>query len=142
MVERDGSSRSSSQLLFELSYYSRDQVTEDTQSTRTGSEAITGNTSGECDDVSKQPTIMIIATILLWVAAEYYATWFWWRGLGSLERGPCGDHAFFFARVNLHGWFRWLHRAINAFMVGGSSLVLLSCVLISLIIWLEMCKCE
>lgn len=39
-----------------------------------------------------------------------YSAWFWFTGLDKLSRAPCTGYAFFFARVDLYGWFRTLGR--------------------------------
>ncbi|KAF8475106.1 hypothetical protein BDZ91DRAFT_789355 [Kalaharituber pfeilii] len=39
-----------------------------------------------------------------------YSVWFWWTGLETLEHSPCTGTTFFFAKVSLYNWFRWLGR--------------------------------
>ena len=81
----------------------------------------------------------IIGTMLLFAATQLYATWFWWRGLNSLHPGPCSDRGFFFANVDLHGWFRWLHRILNLLMVAGWSFGIVLIVVVGLIFLFELC---
>ncbi|MCJ1364488.1 hypothetical protein MMC16_003599 [Acarospora aff. strigata] len=35
-----------------------------------------------------------------------YNVWFWWTGLQIMRETPCGTFVFFFAKVNLYGWYR------------------------------------
>jgi hypothetical protein len=81
----------------------------------------------------------IIGNMLLFAATQFYSTWFWWRGLNSLQPGPCSDRGFFFANVDLHGWFRWLHRIVNLLMVAGWSFGIVLLVVGGLICLFELC---
>ena len=81
----------------------------------------------------------IIGTMLLFAATQFYATWFWWRGLNSLRPGPCSDRGFFFANVDLHGWFRWPHRIFNLLMVAGWIFGIVLLVVVVLIFLFELC---
>ncbi len=35
-----------------------------------------------------------------------YSIWFWWHGIDYMMRTPCGTFVFFFAKVDIYGWFR------------------------------------
>jgi hypothetical protein len=41
-----------------------------------------------------------------------YATWFWFVGLDNLPHTACTEWAFFFARVNVRGWFRTMNKVL------------------------------
>ncbi|KAL9114963.1 MAG: hypothetical protein Q9227_001206 [Pyrenula ochraceoflavens] len=93
--------------------------------------AAAGNQSTEAGTPAKEPSsaefpvdsdvlnwnFQVVVSVMLLLSVEYYATWFWWKGLNNLQHGPCGDVAFFFSKVSLHGWFRIWHRVVNSIVV-------------------------
>ncbi|KAH7393555.1 hypothetical protein BKA64DRAFT_644296 [Cadophora sp. MPI-SDFR-AT-0126] len=82
--------------------------------------------------------IPVIGNMVLFAATQFYSTWFWWRGLSSLKPGPCSDRGFFFANVDLHGWFRWFHRILNLLMVAGWCFGVVLFVVVGLIFLFEL----
>jgi hypothetical protein len=59
--------------------------------------------------------------LLLVFAYIGYATWFWFMGLDSLPHTACTEWAFFFASVNVRGWYRTLNKVIFGMLssIGG-----------------------
>lgn len=59
--------------------------------------------------------------LLLVFAYIGYATWFWFVGLDTLPHTACTEWAFFFARVDVRGWFRTMSKVILGMVcsVGG-----------------------
>ncbi|KAM0339572.1 hypothetical protein ACHAPU_010872 [Fusarium lateritium] len=59
--------------------------------------------------------------LLLVFAYIGYATWFWFVGLDMLPHTGCKEWAFFFARVNVRGWYRTLNKVTFGMLcsVGG-----------------------
>jgi hypothetical protein len=76
--------------------------------------------------VKDLPLSPLVFNVLLTAAIIFYSTWFWWRGIDHLKPTPCGSEVFFFARISLHGWLRWFHRALN--------------ILTALILLFELCR--
>lgn len=60
-----------------------------------------------------------------------YATWFWFRGLDTLPRTACVEYGFFFAKVDVRGWFRTLNKVVWGIVCGVFGLYI--CFLI--IVW-------
>ena len=60
------------------------------------------------------PARAIIRTISV-VGILIYNFWFWHLGLESdgFMRTPCGTYIFFFAKVDLYGWFRSVHKGLS-----------------------------
>ncbi|KAK0745829.1 hypothetical protein B0T18DRAFT_410248 [Schizothecium vesticola] len=54
-----------------------------------------------------------------------YATWFWFKGLDILPQTACTEWAFFFAKVELRGWFRTLSKVIWGMVCGFTGLIIL-----------------
>jgi hypothetical protein len=50
---------------------------------------------------------------MLIVGMSAFSTWFWFKGEGQLLSDPCGDFAFLFARVGVHGHVRTFFKAIT-----------------------------
>ncbi|KAI5797527.1 hypothetical protein DFH27DRAFT_562727 [Peziza echinospora] len=50
--------------------------------------------------------------LLLGCAFEGYGLWFVYVGMDGMLHPPCSTYAFFFARVNLFGWFRTLLKVL------------------------------
>ncbi|KAF8472883.1 hypothetical protein BDZ91DRAFT_760323 [Kalaharituber pfeilii] len=55
-----------------------------------------------------------------------YSVWFWWTGLETLGHSPCTGTTFFFAKVSLYNWFRWLGRIYTVYMLIALVLMILN----------------
>ncbi|KAI1662726.1 hypothetical protein F4813DRAFT_8607 [Daldinia decipiens] len=75
-----------------------------------------------------QMTFKLAASTFLFLCMSCHAIWFWWRGLDILPRGECGDKAFFFYRVDLHGWFRTLGKCFSILGLAKAGLDIVSIV--------------
>jgi hypothetical protein len=54
-----------------------------------------------------------ILRVALYTAVTGYAMWYLWWGMDGMIQPDCGSFAFFFARVNLFGWFRILGKVLS-----------------------------
>lgn len=44
-----------------------------------------------------------------------YYVWFWFVGIDSVPQGTCDEYSFFWAKVNIRGWYRTVNKAIWTF---------------------------
>ncbi|RGP72655.1 hypothetical protein FLONG3_6663 [Fusarium longipes] len=63
--------------------------------------------------------------MLLVFAYIGYATWFWFTGLDTLPHTDCTEWAFFFAKVNVRGWFRTMNKVLLGISCSICGLVIL-----------------
>ncbi|RPA82562.1 hypothetical protein BJ508DRAFT_361050 [Ascobolus immersus RN42] len=71
-------------------------------------------------------SILVKLGLMLWV--HVYAAWFWWSGMDEMfgnvvpdgtECGRVSKIAFFFAKVEIDGWFRTFNKVINTWFLAG-----------------------
>ncbi|KAH7239554.1 hypothetical protein BKA59DRAFT_484663 [Fusarium tricinctum] len=60
--------------------------------------------------ISVAALLPVCLHLLLVFAYIGYAIWFWFVGLDSLPHTACTEWAFFFAKVNVRGWFRTFNK--------------------------------
>jgi hypothetical protein len=60
----------------------------------------------------KNRTFRVLFTEGLNIAALVMHMWFWFRGMDGMKNTPCGTKVFFFAKVDMEGWFRQLMKGV------------------------------
>lgn len=57
---------------------------------------------------------MMLGFLALPAYISYYV-WFWFVGIDSVPQGTCDEYSFFWAKVNIRGWYRTVNKAIWTF---------------------------
>ena len=50
--------------------------------------------------------VNLLVQDFMFIALLAYTAWYFWLGLDLMKKTPCGTYVFFFAKVDLFGWYR------------------------------------
>jgi len=70
------------------------------------------------------PNLVSLLRQLVILAVEVYQAWFWFLGVDTLQRLPCGTDTFFLARVDAYGPFRMFAKVWSILITMGLATVI------------------